>query len=106
MIVVQKNQGDFLFQPQSEDMCWDLDVFHPTCVSANATLESLSIDFTQAALVGPAGTQIIERAFPPKKLDVQDLIDISNDIFKEATYSIKLLPTIRKTLNFNWEDLG
>lgn len=64
----EKSRGFSFFQPQSEDLCWDLDVFHPTCFSANATLESLSIDFTQAALVGPSGTQIIENAYAHKKI--------------------------------------
>lgn len=97
----EKSRGFSFFQPQSEDLCWDLDVFHPTSFSANATSESLSIDFSQAAPVGPSGAQIIENASAHKKLDALDLIDISNDIFKEATDSIQLLPAIRKALNFN-----
>lgn len=55
-------------QPQSEDLCSDLDVFHPTCFGANATLESPSMDFTQAAPVGPSGTQIIENAYAHEKI--------------------------------------
>lgn len=60
----EKSRGFSFSQPQSEDLCRDLDVFHPTCFGANATLEYPSMDFTQAA---PSGTRIIENAYAHKK---------------------------------------
>lgn len=68
MIVVVKNQGDFLFSSLSQRICAGTWMFStPPCFGANATLESPSIDFTQAARVGPSGTRIIENAYAHKK---------------------------------------
>lgn len=66
MTVVLQNQGDFILPPHSEDLRQDLEAFHPTCLSANTTMEDVCVDFTQAALAGTSGTQIIESAFAHK----------------------------------------
>lgn len=104
----EKSRGFSFFQPQSEDLCWDLDVFHPNLFWCKRYLGISEHGFH------PGGSSWSFR-YPDnwkylctlKKLDALDLIDISNDIFKEARDSIKLLPAIRhwisieKTLG-NW----